>query len=285
VEDCVNAVGVDVNTASPALLMQVAGLSRDMAKNIVLYRDQNGAYQERKQLLKVARLGPKAYEQAAGFLRIVKGKNPLDASAVHPEAYPVVEKILQKSGRKIEQILGERTFLQGLQVSDYSDEKFGAPTVVDIFKELEKPGRDPRPEFKTATFKEGVETMKDLAEDMRLEGVVTNVTNFGAFVDVGVHQDGLVHISQLADRFVKDPRDVVKAGDIVKVRVVEVDIKRKRIALSMKLNEKARDAEKVESKSDRYGGQQKKALKQANQDVALGSAMADALRGALKRGS
>jgi len=285
VEDCVNAVGVDVNTASPALLMQVAGLSRDMAKNIVLYRDQNGAYQERKQLLKVARLGPKAYEQAAGFLRIVKGKNPLDASAVHPEAYPVVEKILQKSGRKIEQILGERTFLQGLQVSDYSDEKFGAPTVVDIFKELEKPGRDPRPEFKTATFKEGVETMKDLVEDMRLEGVVTNVTNFGAFVDVGVHQDGLVHISQLADRFVKDPRDVVKAGDIVKVRVVEVDIKRKRIALSMKLNEKARDAEKVESKSDRYGGQQKKALKQANQDVALGSAMADALRGALKRGS
>ncbi len=284
VEDCVNAVGVDVNTASPALLTQVAGLSRDMAKNIVLYRDQNGAYQERKQLLKVARLGPKAYEQAAGFLRIVNGKNPLDASAVHPEAYPLVEKILQKSGRKIEQILGERTFLHGLQVSDYSDEKFGAPTVVDIFKELEKPGRDPRPEFKTATFKEGVETMKDLVEDMRLEGVVTNVTNFGAFVDVGVHQDGLVHISQLADRFVKDPRDVVKAGDIVKVRVVEVDIKRKRIALSMKLNEKARDAEKVENKGDRYGGQQKKALKQANQDVALGSAMADALRGALKRG-
>ncbi|MDQ7016748.1 MAG: Tex family protein, partial [Gammaproteobacteria bacterium] len=238
VEDCVNAVGVDVNTASPALLTQVAGLSRDMAKNIVLYRDQNGAYQERKQLLNVSRLGPKAYEQAAGFLRIVKGKNPLDASAVHPEAYPLVEKILQKSGRKIEQILGESAFLNSLNVNDYRDETFGAPTVVDIFKELEKPGRDPRPEFKTATFKEGVETMKDLVEDMRLEGVVTNVTNFGAFVDVGVHQDGLVHISQLADRFVKDPRDVVKAGDIVNVRVVAVDIKRQRIALSMKLNEK-----------------------------------------------
>ncbi len=241
VEDCVNAVGVEINTASAPLLARVAGLSETLATNIVLHREASGAFKNRKQLLKVARLGPKAFEQAAGFLRIREGDNPLDASSVHPEAYPLVEKIIQQSGRKITDIIGDKSFLKGLAANDFVDEDFGEPTVRDIFGELEKPGRDPRPEFKTATFKDGIEKLSDLEPGMMLEGVVTNVTNFGAFVDIGVHQDGLVHVSALADKFVKDPREVVKAGQVVKVKVMEVDLPRKRIGLSMRLTDDARD--------------------------------------------
>lgn len=232
VEDCVNAVGVDVNTASAPLLSRVSGLSPGLAENIVAYRNDHGAFRDRKQLLKVPRLGPKAFEQAAGFLRIMDGDNPLDASAVHPEAYAVVERILTTTARDIRNLIGDSAFLRGLAANDFVDQRFGEPTVRDILAELEKPGRDPRPEFKTASFKEGIEKLEDLKPGMWLEGVVTNVTNFGAFVDVGVHQDGLVHISALADRFVKDPREVVRAGDIVRVRVLEVDVERRRIALS-----------------------------------------------------
>jgi uncharacterized protein len=239
VEDCVNAVGVDINTASAPLLTRVAGLSAALAANIVAYRDEHGAFRNRKEILKVARLGEKAFEQCAGFLRIMNGDNPLDASAVHPEAYPVVERILEKSGREMGSLIGDSKFLGTLAANDFTDEKFGEPTVKDIIKELDKPGRDPRPEFKTAEFKEGVEELKDLKEGMILEGVVTNVTNFGAFVDIGVHQDGLVHISALSEKFVKDPREVVKAGDVVKVKVMEVDIPRKRIGLSMRMSDDA----------------------------------------------
>jgi uncharacterized protein len=235
-EDCVNAVGVEINTASVPLLAKVAGLSESLAGNIVSYREQHGAFRNRQQLLEVPRLGPKAYEQAAGFLRVRNSDNPLDASAVHPEAYPVVERILQKNHKTISEVIGDSRFLKSLAANDYIDEHFGEPTVRDILKELEKPGRDPRPEFKTATFKEGVEAIKDLTPGMLLEGVITNVTNFGAFVDIGVHQDGLVHISALSDKFIKDPREVVKAGDVVRVKVMEVDIPRKRIGLSMRLN-------------------------------------------------
>jgi uncharacterized protein len=234
VEDCVNSVGVDVNTASPPLLARVSGLNQTLASNIVAFRDSNGAFKSRAALKKVPRLGPKAYEQAAGFLRIMNGTNPLDASAVHPEAYPVVEKIADTAKRPVKSIIGDSAFLRTLKPAQFADASFGIPTVTDILAELEKPGRDPRPEFKTATFQEGVEKISDLKPGMQLEGVVTNVTAFGAFVDVGVHQDGLVHISELADRFVKDPREVVKAGDVVKVRVKEVDVARKRIALTMK---------------------------------------------------
>ena len=223
VEDCVNAVGVDVNMASAPLLSQVSGLSSTMADNIVEFRNLHGAFKNRQQLLDVPRLGPKAYEQAAGFLRVMNGDNPLDSSAVHPEAYPVVEKIIDKNSKEIKAIIGDVSFLKNLKAKDYIDDQFGLPTVNDILKELEKPGRDPRPEFKTAEFKEGVEEIKDLEADMILEGVITNVTNFGAFVDIGVHQDGLVHISALSNSFVKDPRDVVKAGDVVKVKVMDVD--------------------------------------------------------------
>jgi len=238
-EDCVNAVGVEVNTASVPLLAKVAGLSETLAANIVAFREQQGVIENRQQLLKVPRLGPKAFEQAAGFLRIRNGSNPLDASAVHPEAYPVVEKILKDTKRTIIDVIGDSKFLKSLAANDYVDDQFGEVTVRDIFQELEKPGRDPRPEFKTASFKEGVETLKDLEEGMILEGVITNVTNFGAFVDIGVHQDGLVHISALSETFVKDPRDVVKAGQIVKVKVMEVDIQRSRIGLSMRLTDEA----------------------------------------------
>ncbi|PMH46020.1 RNA-binding transcriptional accessory protein [Vibrio sp. 10N.286.49.B3] len=237
VEDCVNAVGVDVNTASAALLNRVAGLSTTMAKNIVDYRDENGRFEARTALKKVARLGPKAFEQCAGFLRIMDGKNPLDASSVHPEAYPLVKTIAEKNGTKLKDLIGNSAFLAKLRAVDYTDEHFGIPTITDIIKELDKPGRDPRPEFKTATFAEGVNTMSDLEVGMVLEGVVSNVANFGAFVDIGVHQDGLVHISALTDRFVSDPREVVKAGDIVKVKVMEVEVQRKRIALTMRLND------------------------------------------------
>ncbi len=237
VEDCVNAVGVDVNTASAALLARVAGLNQGLAHNIVNYRDENGPFQNRRQFLKVQRLGQKTFEQAAGFLRIMNGENPLDRSAVHPEAYPVVQRILKTSGRDINTIIGDAKFLKSLDPKQFTDEQFGLPTVKDILAELEKPGRDPRPEFQTATFQEGVEDMKDLQPGMTLEGVVTNVTNFGAFVDVGVHQDGLVHISAMADHFVQDPRHIVKTGDVITVKVLNVDIPRKRIALTMRLKD------------------------------------------------
>ncbi|KCZ96979.1 S1 RNA-binding domain-containing protein [Hyphomonas polymorpha PS728] len=234
VEDCVNAVGVDVNTASVALLSRVAGLNATIAANIVAYREQNGPFKARTELKKVPRFGPKAFEQAAGFLRIMNGKNPLDASAVHPEAYPVVERIAKAAGRKVETIIGDKGFVARLKPEDYADETFGVPTVKDILKELEKPGRDPRPEFKTATFQEGIEKVTDLKPGMRLEGVVTNVTAFGAFVDVGVKQDGLVHISEMSDTFIKDPHEVVKTGQVVSVVVMDVDVARNRIGLSMK---------------------------------------------------
>ncbi|QOZ83386.1 MULTISPECIES: Tex family protein [Chromobacterium] len=237
VEDCVNAVGVDVNTASVPLLTRISGLNATLAANIVSYRDQNGAFRSRKQLLKVPRLGDKTFEQAAGFLRIRDGDNPLDGSAVHPEAYPVVEQIVLKTGREMKSLLGDSGFLKTVKAVDYTDERFGLPTVMDILRELDKPGRDPRPEFKTATFQDGVEDIKDLQPGMVLEGVVTNVANFGAFVDIGVHQDGLVHISALSNKFVDDPRKVVKAGDVVKVKVMEVDAARKRIALTMRLDD------------------------------------------------
>lgn len=234
VEDCVNAVGVDVNTASPALLTHVSGLGPTLAANIVQQRDRQGPFRDRRQLLGVARLGAKAFEQAAGFLRVMNGDNPLDASAVHPEAYPLAERIVAQSGRTIGQVIGDVTLLRGLRAADFVTDRFGEPTVRDILAELEKPGRDPRPRFRMAAFREGVESLQDLQPGMQLEGVVTNVTNFGAFVDIGVHQDGLVHVSALADRFVRDPREVVKAGDVVTVRVVEVDLHRRRIALSMR---------------------------------------------------
>ncbi|MCG3725818.1 Tex family protein [Vibrio cincinnatiensis] len=237
VEDCVNAVGVDVNTASAALLTRVAGLSSTLAQNIVDYRDDNGRFDSRSTLKKVPRLGPKAFEQCAGFLRIMDGKNPLDASAVHPEAYPVVKAIAEKNSQEIKSLIGNSEFLRSLRAVDYTNDLFGIPTITDIIKELDKPGRDPRPEFKTATFAEGVNSVADLEVGMVLEGVVSNVANFGAFVDIGVHQDGLVHISALTDRFISDPREVVKAGDIVKVKVMEVDTQRKRIALSMRLTD------------------------------------------------
>jgi uncharacterized protein len=237
VEDCVNAVGADVNTASAPLLSRISGLSDTIAKNIVSFRDQHGPFRSRQQLLQVPRVGDRTFQQAAGFLRIMNGDNPLDASAVHPEAYPVVERILAKTGVAARELIGRSETLRALTPGDFADTRFGEPTVRDILQELDKPGRDPRPEFRTATFKDGVHAITDLQPGMVLEGVVTNVANFGAFVDIGVHQDGLVHISQLADRFVKDPRDVVKAGQIVKAKVVEVDLKRRRIALTMKLHE------------------------------------------------
>jgi len=237
VEDCVNAVGVDVNTASAPLLARVAGLSASVAENVVKFRDANGAFRTREQLKKVPRLGDKAYEQCAGFLRIAAGDNPLDASAVHPEAYPVIERIIKACGREVKSLIGDAAFLKTLRAEQFTDETFGLPTVKDILKELEKPGRDPRPSFVTATFADGVEDLKDLKPGMVLEGRVSNVAAFGAFVDIGVHQDGLVHVSALSTKFVKDPREVVKAGDVVKVKVVEVDIPRKRIALTMRLDD------------------------------------------------
>jgi uncharacterized protein len=242
VEDCVNAVGVDVNTASAPLLTRVSGLNATLAANIVGHRDAHGAFRDRRALLEVPRLGEKTFEQAAGFLRINDGDNPLDASAVHPEAYPLVEKILADIRKGVKDLIGDARLVGSLQPARYTDERFGLPTVRDILKELEKPGRDPRPEFRTAAFREGVEEMKDLQPGMILEGVVTNVANFGAFVDIGVHQDGLVHISALAEKFVKDPRQIVKAGDVVRVKVLEIDQPRRRIALSMRLADDAAPA-------------------------------------------
>ncbi|MGF1911666.1 RNA-binding transcriptional accessory protein [Vibrio kasasachensis] len=288
VEDCVNAVGVDVNTASAALLTRVAGLSTTLAQNIVDYRDENGRFESRTTLKKVARLGPKAFEQCAGFLRIMDGKNPLDASSVHPEAYPVVKSIAEKSGKAVKVLIGDSNFLKDLRAIDYIDDNFGLPTVTDIIKELDKPGRDPRPEFKTATFADGVNSMSDLEVGMVLEGVVSNVANFGAFVDIGVHQDGLVHISALTDRYVSDPREVVKAGDIVKVKVMEVDVQRKRIALSMRLNDEPgqdnrtqRSSAPAHNKGRNQGQNQARAQSQPrkreeSQNSAMGGAFADA---------
>jgi uncharacterized protein len=239
VEDCVNSVGVDVNTASVALLARISGLNGTLAANIVNHRDSNGAFASRAALKKVPRLGDKTFELAAGFLRVNGGENPLDASAVHPEAYPVVERIIKDIKKGVQELIGDGRAVRALDAGKYTDERFGLPTVRDILKELEKPGRDPRPEFKAASFRDGVETLKDLEPGMQLEGVITNVTNFGAFVDIGVHQDGLVHISALANTFVKDPHTVVKAGDVVKVKVLEVDLPRKRIALTMRLTDDA----------------------------------------------
>jgi uncharacterized protein len=245
VEDCVNGVGVDLNTASAPLLARVSGLNQTIASNIVAFRDANGAFVERKQLKDVPRLGPKAFEQAAGFLRIMNGKNPLDRSGVHPEAYSVVKRIVDTHQKAVNDVIGDTTFLKTVSAADFIDDTFGLPTVTDIIKELDKPGRDPRPEFKTATFQDGVEKISDLRPNMALEGVVTNVTHFGAFVDVGVHQDGLVHISALSHTFVEDPSKVVKAGDIVKVKVMDVDPERKRIALSMRLDDEASEHEQA----------------------------------------
>jgi len=292
VEDCVNGVGVDLNMASAPLLSHVSGLNKTLAKNVVEWRDANGAFKSRKQLLDVPRLGPVAYEQCAGFLRVREGDNPLDASGVHPEAYGVAERIVGKFGGTVSDLIGNAPFLSNLSVTDFVDEKFGAPTVADIIDELLKPGRDPRPAFETAEFREGVETLNDLSKGMRLQGVVTNVTNFGAFVDIGVHQDGLVHISALADRFVKDPHEVVKAGDVVKVTVMEIDIKRRRVGLSMRSDAnpdaqpatasaapasgKANDRRQPRRESNKSHSRQQSSADTGN------SAMADALRAAMK---
>ena len=280
VEDCVNAVGVDVNTASAALLSRVAGLSGTLAENLVAYRDEHGPYGNRRALLKVPRLGARTFEQAAGFLRVAHGDNPLDASAVHPEAYPVVERILADIGRPVHELIGDRKLLAGIDARRYADDRFGLPTVRDILAELEKPGRDPRPEFRAARFRDGVEGIKDLDVGMQLEGTVSNVTNFGAFVDIGVHQDGLVHISAMSERFVKDPREIVKAGDVVRVKVLEVDIARKRIALSMRMSDEAGGRGRPKPKpADRP----RRPADKRSATAAPRGAMADALSKAIKR--
>lgn len=290
VEDCVNGVGVDVNTASAPLLSRVSGITSGLAENIVSHRDANGPFQSRTALKNVARLGPKAYEQCAGFLRIRGGDDPLDASSVHPEAYPVVRRMVKTAGNEVASLIGNSGVLRSLKPVDFVDEKFGLPTVTDILKELEKPGRDPRPAFKTATFKDGVEKLSDLVSGMVLEGVVTNVAAFGAFVDVGVHQDGLVHVSAMSKTFVKDPRDVVKPGDIVKVKVLEVDIPRKRISLTLRLDDEAVTAEAQGERPQRGGRPPQQRQQQPRQGQGrsgggsrqaappANSAMADALR-------
>lgn len=278
VEDCVNAVGVDLNTASAPLLARVSGLNPSLAANIVAYRDAHGPFPNRAALKSVPRLGPKTFEQAAGFLRIQDGDNPLDASAVHPEAYPVVERILAATGLSVRGLIGNTDVLRRLDPARFTDERFGLPTVKDILRELEKPGRDPRPEFRTAAFKEGVEDMRDLVPGMVLEGVVTNVTNFGAFVDIGVHQDGLVHVSALSSRFVKDPREVVKAGDVVRVKVLEVDLARQRIGLSMRMDDTPRPA------GEGCGAPATRAQSRAMREESRGGgALAEALSRALRR--
>ncbi|MDS1142137.1 Tex family protein [Pusillimonas sp. SM2304] len=277
IEDCVNAVGVDVNTASAPLLTRVSGLNASLAKNIVAWRNDHGAFPDRKTLMKVPRFGDKAFEQAAGFLRVPNGDNPLDASSVHPEAYPVVERILKKINADARQVMGQSGALKGVSPAEFTDERFGLPTVKDIFLEIEKPGRDPRPEFKTAEFKEGVNTINDLHAGMILEGVVTNVANFGAFVDVGVHQDGLVHISALSDTFVKDPRDVVRVGQMVKVKVQEVDAARKRIGLTMRLNDDAPPARRTgDDRRGPAGNPSRRQAPQRPQEAAGQGAMAAA---------
>lgn len=251
IEDCVNAVGVDVNTASSALLSRISGLTSSTAELVVQYRNEHGLLKDRHALLSVPRIGAKTFEQAAGFLRVMGGDNPLDSSAVHPESYHVVDQIAVLAGKSVAKLVGDNVFVRSLKAEQFVTDTVGLPTIRDILAELEKPGRDPRPEFKTASFKEGVEKISDLTPDMVLEGVVTNVTNFGAFVDVGVHQDGLVHISCLANQFVKDPRDVVKAGDIVRVKVMEVDVHRKRIGLTMRLDDTAEGSARDRTNSAR----------------------------------
>lgn len=282
VEDAVNAVGVDLNMASAPLLSHIAGLGPSLAQNIVAHRDVHGAFDSRRALLKVAGLGPKAYEQCAGFLRIADGKEPLDASSVHPEAYGIARKIVQACGRDVRAIMGDSSALAGIRAEQFVDDSFGLPTVRDILSELEKPGRDPRPAFKTATFAEGIDSIGDLKSGMSLEGTVTNVAAFGAFVDIGVHQDGLVHVSQLADRFVKDPHEVVKAGDVVRVRVTEVDVPRKRIGLTMRKDNSAEAAPAAlpAAKPKPAGRAKTKAApKPTDSQGALGSALAQALKG------
>jgi len=301
VEDCVNAVGVDLNTASIPLLSRVSGLNAGLARQIVTFRDENGAFSNRDTLKQVPRLGDKSFEQAAGFLRITNGENPLDASAVHPEAYPVVERIVAKNNKPVKNVIGDVDFLRNLKPEDYTDEIFGVPTVTDIIRELEKPGRDPRPEFKTPAFKEGVNDLEDLEADMILEGAVTNVTNFGAFVDIGVHHDGLVHISALSSSYVKDPRSVVKAGDVIKVKVLEIDLKRRRVALKLHLEEKkheliaraskkkrkpvAKRSRKTKKPEQRYSSQSSSKIKiplPQQSSAFAGSIMADAFANARK---
>ncbi|WP_417348148.1 Tex family protein [Ferrimonas sp.] len=286
VEDCVNAVGVDLNTASAALLTRVAGLSRTLAQNVVDFRDQNGRFDERKQLLKVPRLGPKAFEQCAGFLRINGGNNPLDASGVHPESYSLVKRIADHTGQGIEALIGNGGVLKSLKPAQFVSDQFGLPTITDVLAELEKPGRDPRGQFETAQFADGVETLKDLEPDMVLQGVVTNVTHFGAFVDIGVHQDGLVHISALSHQFVDDPRKVVKTGDVVKVKVMEVEIERKRIGLSMRLDDEPGQQKSPRRESQPKGGQERRSQRSRNDrqtqtqsgNSAMGNAFADAFK-------
>ncbi|MDG1352684.1 MAG: Tex family protein [Sulfitobacter sp.] len=282
VEDAVNAVGVNLNMASAPLLSHIAGLGPSLAQAIVSHRDANGPFASRKALLKVAGVGPKAFEQAAGFLRITGGTEPLDASSVHPEAYGVARKIVQACGRDIRAIMGDSSALAGLSAEQFVDDKFGFPTVRDILSELEKPGRDPRPEFKTATFAEGVDSITDLKAGMSLEGTVTNVAAFGAFVDIGVHQDGLVHVSQLADRFVKDPHEIVKAGDVVRVRVTEVDVPRKRIGLTMRKDNGGdvapRGPQAEKPKQARSPKPAKASPPAATSQGAFGSALADAFK-------
>lgn len=283
VEDCVNAVGVEVNTASAALLARVSGLNTTLANNIVEYRNTNGAFTCRDQLKEVPRFGAKTFEQAAGFLRIAEGSNPLDRSAVHPESYALVESIARKNQRQVSELLGDSAFLASIKPQDYVTEQFGVPTITDILRELDKPGRDPRPEFRTAEFKEGVDTIKDLEPGMILEGTITNVTNFGAFVDIGVHQDGLVHISALASTFVKDPRDVVKAGDIVKVKVMEVDVDRKRIGLSMRLDDTPGEKTGADPRPRRTSAAKKHNKNERQPKAAVGS-MGALLQQAMKKG-
>ena len=279
VEDAVNSVGVDVNTASAPLLERVAGLSGTVAKNIVAYRDENGRFTTRKELGKVPRLGPKAFEQAAGFLRIQGGANPLDGSAVHPEAYPVVERVAQATGLSTEQLIGNTAVLTKLAPADFADEQFGVPTVTDILAELDKPGRDPRPEFKTAEFKEGVNEVKDLKPGMILEGTVTNVAAFGAFVDVGVHQDGLVHVSAMSHKFVSDPHEVVRSGEVVKVKVMDVDVARNRIGLSLRLDDEPGQPAQMKQRKQqgKTSGKGRKRGRPEGRREASGS-MADALK-------
>nr|MBP9048892.1 RNA-binding transcriptional accessory protein [Tabrizicola sp.] len=285
VEDAVNGVGVDLNTASAPLLARVSGVGPGLAEAIVAHRDQNGPFGTRKELLKVARLGPKAFEQAAGFLRISGGKEPLDASSVHPEAYDVARKITAACGRDIRALMGDGAALKTLNPASFVDDRFGLPTVKDILAELEKPGRDPRPSFKTATFAEGVDAITDLRPGMVLEGTVTNVAAFGAFVDIGVHQDGLVHVSQLSDSFVKDPHAVVKAGDVVKVRVVEVDVPRKRIGLTMKSDGGASAKDQARERGPAAGKPVRGPMQSGPQGVSQGggNAFADALKGKFGR--
>jgi uncharacterized protein len=281
VEDCVNAVGVDVNTASAPLLARVSGLGEWVAQNIVSHRDQNGPFRVRKALKEVTGLGAKTFELSAGFLRIANGEDPLDASGVHPEAYPVVRRIIQATKSDIKVLIGNGSVLKGLRPEAFTDDKFGVPTVKDILGELEKPGRDPRPEFKTATFKEGVETIGQLQVGMILEGVVTNVAAFGAFVDIGVHQDGLVHISALANTFVKDPRAVVKPGDVVRVKVLEVDKDRKRIALTMRMDDTPENRPSARGRDGRKSDAEPRSRAPAPTPLPAqpsGGALADALR-------